>query len=81
MLNEPYRKSQGKNQHPSLGIIDSQSAKASHICSEQTGYDAGKRIKERKRHIITDRLEYLHFVLVHAANVQDRNGIRQVLPL
>ena len=81
MLNDQYRKSQGKKQSPSLGIIDSQSVKASHTCSEQTGYDAGKRIKGRKRHIITDTLGCLHFVLVHAANVQDRNGIRQVLPL
>ena len=81
MLNDQYRKSQGKKQSPSLGIIDSQSVKASHTCSEQTGYDAGKRIKGRKRHIITDTPGCLHFVLVHAANVQDRNGIRQVLPL
>jgi putative transposase len=39
-----------------------------------SGYDAGKKIKGRKRHIITDTLGLLPFVLVHAADIQDRDG-------
>ena len=81
MLNIKYRKANQKNDTPSLGIIDSQSVKVAHVVGQQTGYDAGKRVKGRKRHIIIDTLGCLHFVLVHAANVQDRNGIKQILPL
>jgi len=80
-LNAVHRQSVGKNVNPSLGIIDSQSVKVSHLCSEQSGYDAGKRVKGRKRHIITDTLGCLHVVVVHAANLQDRNGIKKVLPV
>lgn len=80
-LNEKERKSHGKKAEASVGIIDSQSIKVAHTCSQDIGYDAGKRIKGRKRHIVTDTLGCLLFVLVHGAGVQDRNGIKQVLPL
>jgi molybdopterin-guanine dinucleotide biosynthesis protein A len=36
-----------------VGIIDSQSVKTAHTCAQDIGYDAGKRIKGRKRHIVT----------------------------
>lgn len=81
ILNKQYRKSMGKEERPSVGIIDSQSVKVGHVCSQNVGYDAGKRIKGRKRHIITDTLGCLHYVMVHGADVQDRNGIKQVLPV
>ena len=81
LLNTKHRKAMGKQEIPSVGIIDSQSVKVAHVCSYEVGYDAGKRIKGRKRHIITDTLGCLLFVMVHGANVQDRNGIKQVLPL
>ncbi|KAA6327200.1 hypothetical protein EZS27_023788, partial [termite gut metagenome] len=64
-----------------MGIIDSQSVKIAHTCAQDVGYDAGKRIKGRKRHIVTDTLGCLLLVLVHGAGVHDRNGIKQVLPL
>ena len=44
-----------------------------------SGYDAGKKIKGRKRHIITDTLGLMLFVLVHAADIQDRDGAPDVL--
>jgi putative transposase len=80
-LNETQRKKMNKNALPTLGIIDSQSVKTAHTCSQDTGYDAGKKVKGRKRHIVTDTLGCLLFVMVHGAGVQDRNGIKQVLPL
>ena len=43
------------------------------------GYDAGKKIKGRKRHIVTDTLGHLVGLQVHAADIQDRDGARRVL--
>jgi putative transposase len=80
-LNESQRKKANKNALPSLGTIDSQSVKTAHTCSQDVGYDAGEKVKGRKRHIVTDTLGCLLFVMVHGAGVQDRNGIKQVLPL
>ena len=79
-LNTVYRKSHGKEEIPSVGIIDSQTVKVAHTCNNEVGYDAGKRIKGRKRHIITDTLGCLLLVVVHGAEIQDRNGIKMLLP-
>jgi hypothetical protein len=38
------------------------------------GYDAGKRIKGRKRHLVTDTLGLMLRIEVHSAGVQDRDG-------
>lgn len=80
-LNERERIIQKKEAEPSVGIIDSQSVKVAHTCSQDVGYDAGKKVKGRKRHIVTDTLGCLLLVWVHGADVQDRNGIKVVLPL
>jgi putative transposase len=80
-LNERERKLSNKTVLPSVGIIDSQSVKTAHTCARDVGYDAGKKIKGRKRHIVTDTLGCLLLVLVHEANIQDRTGIKMVLPL
>ncbi|TJW15542.1 MAG: IS5 family transposase [Mesorhizobium sp.] len=76
----------GREASPSAGIIDSQSAKATDVAGLR-GYDAGKKIKGRKRHIITDTEGHLVGLTVHAADIQDRDGavgviasIRQLYP-
>jgi putative transposase len=59
-------------------IIDSQSVKSDPI-AEGTGYDAGKKIKGIKRHVVVDVLGLLFGVVVHAASIQDRDGAKILL--
>lgn len=64
--------------HPSAAILDSQSVKTSERGGER-GYDAGKKINGRKRHILVDTLGLLLAVTVHSAQIQDRAGAKLVL--
>jgi putative transposase len=69
----------GKKESPSVGIIDSQSAKASNMCVESVGYDGGKKINGRKRHIVVDTLGLILIVVIHAANIHDSIGAKKAL--
>ena len=73
-LVEKTRASVGKNEEPSVGIIDAQSVKNTLVSSEDKGFDAGKKIKGIKRHIVVDTLGLVLAVVVQSASVQDRNG-------
>lgn len=65
---------------PRLSIVDSQSIKgADTVGADSRGYDAGKKVNGRKRHIVVDTLGLLVVVLVTAASVQDRDGGKLVL--
>ena len=72
------REIEGREASPSAGVIDSQSVKTTES-GGVWGYDAGKKIRGRKRHILTDTCGFLIFILVHAADIQDRDGAPDVL--
>jgi transposase len=72
------REIEGREASPSAGVIDSQSVKTTES-GGVSGFDAGKKVKGRKRHILTDTCGYLIFILVHAADIQDRDGAVDVL--
>ena len=72
------RRAEGRAEEPSAGIIDSQSAKGTRT-SGIKGYDAGKKVKGTKRHLLVDTLGLLLCLVVHPANVQDRDGAKLVL--
>ncbi|KTD06635.1 Transposase and inactivated derivatives [Legionella hackeliae] len=78
VLREEIRTSVGRNPKPSAGIIDSQTVKTAGPTLD-TGYDGGKEIKGRKRHIVVDVLRLLLTVMVHSAGIQDRAGVRLVI--
>ena len=73
------RVADGKKPTPSAGILDSQSVRCADQFGER-GYDAGKKIKGRKRHVLVDTLGLIHAMTITVASVQDRDGARSVLP-
>jgi len=78
VLRRRLRQADGRDEEPSAGIIDSQSAKGTRT-SGSKGYDAGKKVKGTKRHLLVDTLGLLLCVLVHPANIQDRDGAKLLL--
>jgi transposase len=79
-LRERVRLAAGRNRRPSAAIIDSQSVKGSEMVARAgRGFDAGKKINGRKRHIAVDTGGLLLTVLVTAASVQDRDAAKPLL--
>lgn len=72
------REIEGREASATAGVIDSQSVKTTES-GGVSGNDAGKKVRGRKRHILTDTCGFLIFILVHAADIQDRDGAVDVL--
>lgn len=77
-LRDKLRRREGRKTSPSAAIIDSQTVKTTEVGGER-GYDAGKKVNGRKRHIVVDTLGLILAVVVHPANVQDYDGAVSVL--
>jgi hypothetical protein len=69
---------EGREASPTAGVIHSHSVKTTES-GGQHGFDAGKKVKGRKRHILTDTLGLMVGLLVHGAGGQDRDGAPAVL--
>jgi putative transposase len=77
-LRDDTRQAAGREPSPSAAIIDAQSVKTVEQPATCRGYDGGKRVKGRKRHLAVDTLGLLLVVVVTAANVSDRTGARLI---
>jgi putative transposase len=77
-LRGDVREAAGRNREPSAAIVDSQSVKTTERGGVH-GYDAGKKVNGRKRHILVDTLGLIWLLNVTAASIQDRDGARLLL--
>ncbi len=78
-LCERLRARLGRNPQSSTGIVDSQSAKTSGVGGEARGYDGGKKVRGRKRHLLVDTEGLVLRAKVHSAKVPDQDGIKLLL--
>ena len=78
VLRDRVRIADGRDRQPSAAVLDAQSVKT-HEGGQAIGYDAGKRVRGRKRQLLVDTLGLLLTVMVTTASLQDRPGGKRLL--
>jgi putative transposase len=79
VMRRQLREELGRYPEPSAGIVDSQSVKTTGVGGEQRGFDGGKKVRGRKRHLLVDTEGLVIEARVHSAKVPDQDGIRRLL--
>jgi putative transposase len=78
-IRELLRARLGRNPQPSGAIVDSQTGKTSGVGGEARGYDGGKKVRSRKRHLLVDTEGLVLKAKVHSVKVPDQDGIKLLL--
>jgi putative transposase len=80
-LRELVRVAAGRQEQPTAAVLDSQSVKTTEVAAaESRGYDAGKKVKGRKRHLLVDTIGMVLMLWVSTADVQDRDSVKAMFP-